>query len=92
MTGAAGRATYFLTVFLEIPSCLAMPLRGTPYSLACCTAFHRACLRGDASLGGGVSCCGASASSWRWGTAASRAARRYSCNLDRPCWARFLTT
>ena len=52
--GGAGRSMYFLTVFLEIPSCRAMPRRGTPCSLACCTAFHRACLRGVASLGGGV--------------------------------------
>ncbi len=50
--GVAGRSTYFLTVFLEMPSCLAMPLRGTPCSLACCTAFHRACLRGVACLDG----------------------------------------
>ena len=26
--GGTGKSTYFLTVFLEIPSCLAMPLRG----------------------------------------------------------------
>ena len=50
--GGTGKSTYFLTVFLEIPSCLAMPLRETPCSLACWTAFHRACLRGEASLGG----------------------------------------
>ena len=52
--GGAGKSTYFLTVFLEMPSCLAMPLRGTPCSLACCTAFHKACLRGVACLGCGV--------------------------------------
>ena len=32
--GGAGKSTYFLTVFLEMPSCLAMPLRETPCSLA----------------------------------------------------------
>ena len=36
--GGAGKSTYFLTVFLEMPSCLVMPLRGTPCSLARCTA------------------------------------------------------
>ena len=51
MTGGARESTYFLTVFLEIPSSLAMPRRETPCSLAWCTAFHRACLRGVASLG-----------------------------------------
>ena len=54
LMGGAGRSTDFLTVFLEMPSCLAMPVRGTPCSLACCTAFHKACLRGVASLGVGV--------------------------------------
>ena len=34
--GGAGNSTYFLTVFLEMLSCLAMPLRGTPCSLVCC--------------------------------------------------------
>ena len=55
LTGGARESTYFLTVFLEIPSSLAMPLRETPCSLAWCTAFHRTCLRGVASLGDGVS-------------------------------------
>ena len=55
LTGGARESTYFLTVFLEIPSSLALPRRETPCSLAWCTAFHRACLRGVASLGGGVS-------------------------------------
>lgn len=27
-----GNSTYFLAVFLEMPICLAMPLRGTPYA------------------------------------------------------------
>ena len=29
--GGAGKSMYFLTVFLETPSCRAMPLRGTPW-------------------------------------------------------------
>ena len=33
--GGAGKSTYFLTVFLEIPSCLAIALRGTPCSQEC---------------------------------------------------------
>ena len=52
--GGPGKSTYFLTVFLEMPSRLAMPLRETPCSLAWWTDFHRACLRGVACLGGGV--------------------------------------
>ena len=52
--GGADNWTYFLTVFLEMPSCLPMPRRETPCSLAWWTAFHRACLRGVACLGGGV--------------------------------------
>ena len=32
--GGPGKSTYFPTVFLEMPSCLAMPLRETPCSLA----------------------------------------------------------
>ena len=55
MTGGAGESAYFLTVFLDMPSSLAIPLRETPCSPAWCTAFHRACLRGVACLGGGVS-------------------------------------
>ena len=86
MTGGARESAYFLTVFL------AMPRRETPGSLAWCTAFHKACFRGVASLGGGVSDLVASSSSWRWAAAASRAASRCSYNLVRPCWLRFLTT
>ena len=52
--GGADKPTYFLTVFLEIPSCLSMPLKETPCSLACCTTFRSACLCGVACLGGGV--------------------------------------
>ena len=31
--GGAGKSTYFLTVFLEMPSCLAMALRGDSLQL-----------------------------------------------------------
>ena len=52
--GGPGESTYSLTVFLEIPSSRAMPLRETPCSLAWWIAFHRACFRGVACPGGGV--------------------------------------
>ena len=94
--GGAGKSTYFLTVFLEMPSCLAIPLRGTPCSLAWWTAFHRACFRGVASLGGGVQGVGLFSSSigWSagWSAGVPKAAKCWSCFLVRPCWLRFLTT
>ena len=52
--GGAVNSTYSLTVFLEMPNFLAMPLRETPCSLAWWMAFYRACLRGVARLGSGV--------------------------------------
>ena len=90
--GGAGRSTYFLTVFLEMPSCLAIPLRGTPCSLAWRTAFHRACFHGVASLGGGVQGVGLFSSSIGWSAGVPKAGKWWSCFLVRPCWLRFLTT
>lgn len=90
--GGAANATYLLTVFLEMPSCLAIPLKERPCSLACCTAFHRACFRGVACLGGGVSTVGLFSSSVGSSTGDPKAASFCSCDLVRLCWLRFLTT
>ena len=76
LTGGVGKSTYFLTVFLEIPSCLAMPLRGTLCSLECCADFRRTRLRGVASLGGGVLAVGSFSSSTGWSAGVSKVARR----------------
>ena len=52
-----------------------MPLRETSCSLAWCTAFHRACWRGVACLGGGVYEVGPFSSSTCWSAGAPNAAR-----------------
>ena len=52
--GGAVNSMYFLTVFLEMLSCLAMPRRETPCNLAWWTACHEACFCGIAYLGGEV--------------------------------------
>ena len=74
--GGAGRSTYFLTVYPDMPGSRAMPLRETPCILAWWMAFHRACFRGVASLGGGVQEAGPWSSSTVWPAGVPEAARR----------------